>query len=218
MNVLTRVVAVASLSVALISCSKSSGSQGDVFELKESAAAASQSMSSQVAPPAPEGAADMVVSAEWLGPSSTQNLIDFSWKDKSGKVHKLSEESKGKVVIVNFWATWCPPCRREIPEFIKFAESNKDVYIVGIACERGDVSTAKSNVTTFAEKNGMNYINVTGTEALGIDKFTSSYMNIAPMDAIPVTIIFNKAGVHVSTIIGSTNTERLNEDVTKARS
>ncbi len=216
MRVVSRLMIAAAITVGLASCSKSAGEKSEVFELKESAAAAAQSMSSQVSPPAPAGPADMVVSASSLGESSTQKLIDFSWKDNEGKVHKLSDEAKGKIVIVNFWATWCPPCRREIPEIVEFARDNKDVYIIGVARERDD-ATAKEGVTKFAEKSGINYINVTSSAELQAEKIAASYANIASMDAIPVSIIFNKSGNHVSTIIGGTTKQKLGEEVAKAR-
>ncbi|MFM8437143.1 MAG: TlpA family protein disulfide reductase, partial [Candidatus Kapaibacterium sp.] len=130
---LSAVVVVACTLALASSCSKSGNEKSEVFDLKQAAASAGQSMSSQVAPAAPETSAKFVVAASAVGAASTQRLIDITWKDADGNSRKLSEQAKGKIVVVNFWATWCPPCRREIPEFVEFAENNKDVYMVGVA-------------------------------------------------------------------------------------
>jgi|YelNatPaOPRAMG01_1025707.scaffolds.fasta_scaffold315393_2 peroxiredoxin len=58
---------------------------------------------------------------------------DFKLNSIDGKEIKLSD-FKGKKIILNFWATWCPPCRAEIPDFVKFYNENKNkVEIIGIA-------------------------------------------------------------------------------------
>ena len=65
-----------------------------------------------------------------------QNAIDFELVDQYGNTHKLSDY-KGKVVFLNFWATWCPPCKMEMPnieELYKEYNYNKgDVVILGVA-------------------------------------------------------------------------------------
>ncbi|MFM8474098.1 MAG: TlpA family protein disulfide reductase, partial [Candidatus Kapaibacterium sp.] len=187
-----------------------------VFDLKQAAASAGQSMSSQVAPAAPETSARFVVAASAVGAASSQRLIDITWKDADGNSRKLSEQAKGKIVVVNFWATWCPPCRREIPEFVEFAENNKDVYMVGVALERDDAS-AKDVVTRFANAQKMNYINVTSTSGFSTRSIAEAYSSIAPMDYIPVTIVFNAAGQQVDIIQGGTTKQGLADAVAKAR-
>ncbi|MGH7198714.1 MAG: TlpA disulfide reductase family protein [Candidatus Omnitrophota bacterium] len=62
--------------------------------------------------------------------------------------------SENKVVLINFWATWCPPCREEIPDLIKLQEKykNSGFTVLGV-----DVGESKAKVSRFAEKMGMNY-------------------------------------------------------------
>lgn len=55
------------------------------------------------------------------GEMEPKDPIEFSLTDKKGGIHKLSS-MRGKPIIVNFWATWCPPCLEELPAFLKFAE------------------------------------------------------------------------------------------------
>ncbi|RKZ93503.1 MAG: TlpA family protein disulfide reductase, partial [Gammaproteobacteria bacterium] len=65
--------------------------------------------------------------------SSTVSAVDFSFTDTEGESHTLSQY-KGKWVLVNFWATWCPPCRREMPDFIEVYKQykDKDFIVIGV--------------------------------------------------------------------------------------
>ena len=80
------------------------------------------------------------------------NLPEFVLVDTAG-VSRSSSEWKGKILIVNFWATWCPPCLKEIPEFIALQREygEKGVQFVGIAVE------GKDPVEKFAAMMGINY-------------------------------------------------------------
>ncbi len=83
---------------------------------------------------------------------------DFSWK-QDGKVHKFSELTKGKYVFLNFWGTWCPPCRREIPDIIQISNemNGKGLIVVGIALER-NAATAIDGVKRFAKAKNIPYM------------------------------------------------------------
>lgn len=71
--------------------------------------------------------------------SSTATAVDFTLNDTNGKSHRLSDY-KGKWVVVNYWATWCPPCLDELPELVEFHEKyGKDTAVVlGVNYEQID--------------------------------------------------------------------------------
>lgn len=121
--------------------------------------------------------------------------VDFTWEE-DGKTYSFSEYTKNKVVFINFWGTWCPPCRREIPDIISLYNDykNKDFVVIGIALER-DPSTAIQKVKEYAEKNGINYINFADTR----QELAMAYGGI---QAVPTTFIVDKSGSITETIIG----------------
>lgn len=100
-----------------------------------------------------------------------------------GKTHDLSK-LKGKVVIVNFWATWCGPCRVEIPDFIDVYKSykSKGVEIIGVSLDRD----GWEKVTPFVQKHNINYPVVMGNGEIA-RKFSN-------FNAIPTTFIIDKNG------------------------
>lgn len=182
---------------------------------KEQAALASvqQSFSSQVAPAPPPGPADYIVDAIAVGKPTAGRLIEITWKDPAGKTVRLSEYAKGKVVFLNFWATWCPPCRREIPDIIELSrEMANDLVVVGISLDDG--ADAKAKVTKFATDKGITYINIVPSTTLSTKAIAEAYSIIAPINAIPTTFIFDRNGNHKQTIIGA-NTRSYFADVVK---
>lgn len=107
---------------------------------------------------------------------------DFTLQDINGKIIKLSDY-KGQVIILNFWATWCPPCLAEIPDFVKFysAYREKGVEIIGIA-----VSSNIDDVKKIISEKKINY-----TICMSDGKIESQYGGIR---AIPTTFIIDKQG------------------------
>jgi peroxiredoxin len=89
---------------------------------------------------------------------------DWQLQDLNGKTVKLSD-FRGKVVILDFWATWCPPCRDEIPNFeqLQSAYGDKGLVIVGVSMDEGGPKV----VSNFVQKAKINYPIVLGTEELG---------------------------------------------------
>ena len=117
-------------------------------------------------------------------PASFQAAPDFTVKDVEGKTITLAG-LKGKVVLVNFWATWCPPCRAEIPDFVAFYNENKDrgLEIVGLSVDEMTAAKLKPFVKQFK---------MTYPVALATSKIIRDF---DPGDAIPTTIVIDKNGV-----------------------
>lgn len=105
----------------------------------------------------------------------------FVLKDLEGKTHSLAGY-KGKWVVVNYWATWCPPCLEEIPDLIALHEKRKDLAILGVALEYKDAK----EVRTFVDDNLMSYPVVLGDDRL--------IGQIGPADVLPTTYIYNPQG------------------------
>lgn len=87
--------------------------------------------------------------------------IDFTLTDQFGNSHTLSDY-KGKVIFLNFWATWCPPCRAEMPDIQKIYEEYQEngddsVVILGVAGPSQGQEQTKQGITDFLEENGYTY-------------------------------------------------------------
>jgi len=108
---------------------------------------------------------------------------DFALQDLDGNTVRLSDY-KGKVVILDFWATWCGPCRRGIPEFIELQEEFGDekLVILGISVDQGDLSV----VPKFAEQYGINYPVLYANQDI--------QMKYGPINSIPTAFIIDKEG------------------------
>jgi len=113
----------------------------------------------------------------------------FQLKDTSGAPQRLAD-LKGKWVVVNFWATWCAPCVKEIPDLAAFAIAQGDkVQVLGIALdwdETGKPETDERKVKAFAKKIGHTYPLVLGTE--------SSEKIFGKMKGLPTTIVYDPTG------------------------
>jgi len=107
---------------------------------------------------------------------------DFSLKQLGGGTMKLSDY-KGKLVILNFWASWCGPCRAEMPTFVKIQNKYKDknVNFLGVAIED------KENIETFLEEVPINYPTSYGVESAY--EVSTQYGN--PDGALPYTLVIS---------------------------
>jgi len=94
-----------------------------------------------------------------------------------------SESLKGKVVILDFWATWCPPCRAEVPSFVELYERYKDkgLRIVGVALDSED------RVREFIRRFGVDY-------PVGVDRGGEIARKFGGVRGIPTTFVLDKEG------------------------
>lgn len=125
-------------------------------------------------------------------PPAENKAKEFSLKDINGKTVKLSDY-KGKIVIIDFWATWCGPCRRGIPDLISLQKEYADkLVVIGISVDRE--GQTKKDVPAFTKNNGINYPIVYAD-----NKVISDYGGI---EAIPTSFIIDKKGNIVKNFVG----------------
>ncbi len=107
-------------------------------------------------------------------------IADFSFPDIDGVTRNISEW-KGRVIIINFWASWCPPCLEEIPEFIRLQKelAGQGVQFIGIAIEETDP------VRQYLSTIEMNYPNlVSDLDGIGLSELLGNSAKIVPFSAV----------------------------------
>ena len=117
------------------------------------------------------------------------NSLDLSGKLLDGQDLDWGSY-KGKVVLVDFWATWCPPCRAEIPHFKALQAKYGDVVVIGISVDREGVAAVKP----FASENGITY-----PLLIGDLQTVKAYGNV---QSIPTTFVIDQHGRFYSKHVG----------------
>ena len=158
---------------------------------KLSVASASLSGTGQegnVAEQAEEESAEDAEEADHTDGSEGEKLtpaVDFNLTDQYGNTHTLSQY-KGKTIFLNFWGTWCPPCRAEMPDIQKlyeeFDQEGEDALVIlGVAAPNLGKEKSEDGIKTFLEENGYTYPVLMDTEAelfqtYGITSFPTTIM------------------------------------------
>jgi thiol-disulfide isomerase/thioredoxin len=117
----------------------------------------------------------------------------FVFKDIQGHEQRL-QDYRGKWVLVNFWATWCPPCRAEVPDLIALHDAHKktDLVVIGVALEGEEISQsdAEKSVKEFVAKRHISYPVVVGDYDLAAQ--------VGKVEALPTSYMYNPQGKKVS--------------------
>ncbi len=137
-------------------------------------------------------------------PVNQQSFRDFSLTDLDGNLHS-TKEWQGKVMIINFWATWCPPCLKEMPAFSGLQKEfgPKGLQFIGVAIDEAE------SVKDFFQRTPINYPVLLG-ENQGT-KIAHDLGNI--VNTVPFTVIVDKQGHIVKSHMGELPREKLLEIV-----
>ncbi len=129
-------------------------------------------------------------------------LPDFNLPDVSGNQHNISEW-QGKIRVINFWATWCPPCLKEIPEFMALQEqySAKGLQFIGIAIDD------QEPVEEYLAKTKINYPVLIG----GVTGIALAHQLGNSIDAVPFTLVVNQQGQIIHKHPGEFSREQIME-------
>jgi thiol-disulfide isomerase/thioredoxin len=125
----------------------------------------------------------------------SQEPVDFSLQQLHGEMLNLND-FRQKWVVLNYWATWCAPCRKEIPDLSALSEARDDLVVLGLAYEDTDIETFDEFLEEFKPSYPILLVDVYAPpEPFGAPK------------ALPTTIILNPEGYPVKTYIGPVTRE-----------
>jgi thiol-disulfide isomerase/thioredoxin len=150
--------------------------------------------------PPPDSPPSQVAAATTAVPVPVTRPV-FSLADRDGKKRSITEWD-GKTLVVNFWATWCPPCRREIPmlKALSAGRAAQEVVVIGVAVDFRD------QVLAYADKEGINYPLLIGEDD-GLDAATA--FGLGSM-GLPFTVFIDNRGRIVTIHLGELHAEQAN--------
>ena len=121
--------------------------------------------------------------------------FDFSLPNLEGK-SVSSADFRGKVLVVDFWGTWCPPCRREIPHLIELQTTHQaeGVQVVGINYEQVPPEKVKETIATFAKENKISYPCLVGDE--------KTQERLGGIEGFPTTLFIDRTGKVRAKLVG----------------
>jgi peroxiredoxin len=172
---------------------------------EELAIAAKENAKAQIAIQNAKDSADAKITAAEATNDAANKIAaqDFKLKDLNGKEVSLSD-FKGKKVYLNFWATWCDPCKSEMPDIEKLYNETKDSDLVILAVNLGE---SKSQTKSFIDDNKYTF-----PILLDLDQSVSNQYNII---AIPTSFFIDKEGNIVKMIKGGITIDEMKDNINK---
>jgi len=145
--------------------------------------------------------------AKLVGDVHNAAAPDFELPSLDGRKVKLSD-FRGQAVLLNFWATWCSPCKIEMPWFVELQKqyAKDGLVVLGVAMD----DTESSKIAEFASDLGVNY-----PVLLGTDQVSDDYGDVR---ALPTTFYIDRNGTIVAKAVGLLGRQEIEEDVRKALS
>jgi thiol-disulfide isomerase/thioredoxin len=139
--------------------------------------------------------------------TAIEELLTRELRSPDGTIHQTSDW-RGKILVINYWASWCPPCVEEMPELVRSQTkyASKNVLFVGIGVD------SPSNIREFLVKTPVNYPIVLG----GLDGATWAKKMGNPSSALPFTLMVDRKGAIVKTKLGKISEDELSSWIDNA--
>jgi len=141
---------------------------------------------------------------EDMSKQAAKAILSADLPDLQGVSQSISQW-KGNVIVVNFWATWCTPCREEIPEFIALHQQYEEqgLTIVGLAIDQ------KEKVIPYSKEFGINYpVLIGGLKAMSFAEAAGNLMSV-----LPYTVVFDRQGNIADTFLGRVHKKTLEKSI-----
>lgn len=141
---------------------------------------------------------------EEMSKQGAHAILSANLPDTEGVLQPISQW-QGNVIVVNFWATWCTPCREEIPEFIELQQEYADqgLMFIGIAIDQ------ENKVVPYSKEFGINYpVLIGGLGAMSLAEAAGNQMSV-----LPYTVIFDRQGNITDTFLGRVHKKTLEKSI-----